>query len=292
MPASDSMNLNAALARLGRNPRDLSALLDAGNAALGIGDVDAANGFFTRADQVSPGNPRVKAGLASALVRSGNPFDAIPLFVEAEAGGGMDNRAALDRGLAYDLVADNAGAQRFYRQALMSGANDEAARRLALSLAIAGDRKGSDMALAPLLMRQDKASWRTRAFALAILGQTEEAVAVVNATLPPSLAGGIAPYLRYMPRLSPAQQAAAANFGIFPRASEIGQDDPRIAALSTNRKRPTIAGTDASLVPQGAPLGRRESREAQRQREDAERQRRRELARAEDARRRRAASRS
>ena len=290
-PTSDTMNLNAALARLGRDPRDLSALFDAGNAALAIGDVDAANGFFSRADQVSPGNPRVKAGLASALVRSGNPFDAIPLFIQAEAGGGMDSRAALDRGLAYDLVADNAAAQRFYRQALATGSNDEAARRLALSLAITGDRKGSDAVLSPMLMRQDKAAWRTRAFALAIMGQTDEAVAVLNSTLPPSLAGGIAPYLRYMPRLTPAQQAAAANFGQFPRASEIGQDDPRIAALATNRKRPVIAGADASLVPQGEPLGRRErtreSREAQRRREDAEKQRQRDLARAQEAQRRR-----
>ena len=291
VPNSDTMNLNAALARLGRDPRDLSALFDAGHAALAIGDVDAANGFFSRADQVSPGNPRVKAGLASALVRSGNPFDAIPLFIQAEAGGGMDSRAALDRGLAYDLVADNAAAQRFYRQALAVGSNDEAARRLALSLAISGDKKGSEAVLSPMLMRQDKAAWRTRAFALAIMGQIDEAVAVVNSTLPQSLAGGIAPYLRYMPRLTPAQQAAAANFGQFPRASEIGQDDPRIAALATNRKRPVIAGADASLVPQGEPLGRRErtreSREAQRRREDAEKQRQRDLARAQETQHRR-----
>ena len=257
LPNSDSMNLNAALARLGRNPRDMDALIEAGQAALTVGDVDAAIGFFRRAEQVTPGNPRVKAGLARALVRSGNPYDALPLFDDAERAGAMDPAIALDRGLAYDLVADNASAQRYYRQALAGGQSDEATRRLAISLAIAGDKRASGTTLSPLLMRQDKASWRARAFALAIMGQTDEAITVVNGTLPTGLAAGIAPYLRYMPRLTPAQQAAAANFGQFPRASEIGRDDPRVAlyAAPTGR-RPALASADAGLIPKGEPLGR------------------------------------
>jgi hypothetical protein len=80
-----------------------------------------------------------------------------------------------------------------------------------------------------LLARQDKPAFRTRAFALAIAGDVEGAVGIANASLPQGVAAGIAPYLRYMPRLTRAQQAAAANFGHFPRASEIGRDDPRIA---------------------------------------------------------------
>ena len=253
----DSAALNAALSRLGRNPRDITALMDAGNAALAIGDVDASIGFFSRANQVTPGNARIKAGLARALVRSGNPFDAIPLFDEAERGGAMDSTVALDRGLAYDLVADNAAAQSYYRLALSAGPNDEANRRLAISLAITGDKRGSAAVLTPLLVRQDKAAWRARAFALAILGQSEEAVAVVNSTLPAQLASGIAPYLRYMPRLTRSQQAAASNFGQFPRAAEIGQDDPRVTRYATTApRRPAVAAADAGLVPRGEPLGR------------------------------------
>ena len=255
--SSDSMALNAALARLGRNPRDVAALIDAGNAALAIGDVDASIGFFSRANQVTPGSPLIKAALARALVRSGNPYDAIPLFEEAERGGAMDSTVALDRGLAYDLVADNASAQRFYRLALTSGPNDEALRRLAISQAIAGDKRGSAATLAPLLMRQDKAAWRARAFSLAILGQGEDAVAVVNTSLPPALASGLTPYLRYMPRLTRSQQAAAANFGQFPRAAQIGQDDPRMARYAGAPARgPAVVTNDAGLVPRGEPLGR------------------------------------
>ncbi len=272
LPNNDALNLNGALARLGQNPRDSQALIDAGQAALAIGDIDAAIGFFSRADQVMPGNPRVKTGLARALVRNGNPYDAIPLFLEAEKAGAMDGTVALDRGLAYDLVADNASAQRLYRQALAGGRNDEASRRLAISLAIAGDRRGSGTALSSLLLRDDKASQRARAFSLAILGQADEAIAVINATLPAQLAAGIAPYLRYMPRLTPAQQAAAANFGQFPRASEIGRDDPRVATYATNNGRRTaLASADSGLIPRGEQLGRnsrnRENRSSNRQRE-------------------------
>ena len=251
--ASPSQALNAALARLAHDPRDLDALIDAGRAALGMGDIDAAVGFFARADQLSPNNMRVRAGLAGALVRSENPYDAIPLFAEADRAGGLDPLLLADRGLAYDLVGDNASAQRYYRQALAAAPNDETVRRLALSQAIAGDRSGMELTLAPLLQRQDKAAWRARAFGLAILQKPEEAIAIADQSMPDDMAQSIAPYLRYMPRLTPAQQAAAANFGRFPRAAEIGRDDPRVALYAPPRR---VAVADAALVPAGKPLGR------------------------------------
>ena len=266
LPSPTGQTLNAALARLARDPRDLAALIDAGNAALQMGDVDAAIGFFARADQLSPNNMRVKAGLAGALVRSENPYDAIPLFAEAEKAGAVDPSLAVDRGLAYDLVGDNASAQRYYRQALAAGPSDEALRRLAISQAIAGDRRGMETTLSPLLQRQDKGAWRARAFALAILGAPEEGVAIANQVMPADLANGIAPYLRFMPRLTPAQQAAAANLGRFPRAADVGRDDPRVALYAP--PKPVAANVGSSLVPAGEPLGRKgrgaDSRQASR----------------------------
>lgn len=269
-PVSGSQALNAALARLGRDPRDLDALIEAGRAALGMGDIDAAVGFFARADQLSPNNMRVKAGLAAALVRSENPYDAIPLFADADKAGVLDPNFVSDRGLAYDLVGDNASAQRFYRESLSAAPNDETIRRLALSQAMAGDRAGMEQTLAPLLQRQDKAAWRTRAFALAILQKPEEAIAIADQTMPDDMAQSIAPYLRYMARLTPAQQAAAANFGRFPRASEIGRDDPRVALYAPPKR---VAAAAASPTAGGKPLGRnrRSSRDDRRvARADAE----------------------
>lgn len=261
LPSGNSQALNSALARIARNPRDTTALLDAGTAALAMGDAEAAIGFFTRADQVEPGNPRAKAGLAGAYVRNEDPFTAIRLFSEAENSGPLSSALLADRGLAYDLVGDNATAQRYYRTAGPS--NDEALRRLSLSLAIAGDKRGSEAALAPLLTRQDRSAWRVRAFALAILGETAQAVSIANAMMPAGMAAAISPYLRYMRQLTPAQQAAAANLGHFPRASEIGRDDPRIAQYAPPVARPAATGADAGLVPAGEPLGSR-SRDTQR----------------------------
>lgn len=261
-PSASSQRLNAALARIARDPRDFSALIDAGDAANALGDPEAAAGFYTRADGISPNNPRIKAGLARALVLQGNPVKAIPLFAVAEAGGAAVDVTA-DRGLAYDLVGDPVTAQKYYRTALARRDDDEVRRRLGVSLAITGDAAGSEAMLMPLLRKQDKPGWRSHAFALAIAGKTKEAVDTVNAILPGTLAQSVTPYLRYMPRLTHAQQAAAANLGKFPRASEIGRDDPAVAAYAPTTTR--LASADAGLIPQGKPLGSGRSRAAARQ---------------------------
>lgn len=247
VPGGEGMRLNAALSRLASNPRDIDALIDAGVASLAAGDGDAAIGFYQKADALSPGNARIKAGLAGAYVLTGDPASAIPLFDAAEKLGMIDGERAADRGLAFDMVGDATTAQRYYHEALMAGPNDETSRRLALSQAIAGDRRGMEVTLGPLLQRQDKASWRTRAFALAILGQVDEAESIARSTMPADLAAAMTNYLRYMTKLTPAQQAAAANLGMFPRAAEIGRDDPRLAALV--RTRPVVAAASSRPAP-------------------------------------------
>lgn len=271
IPGVESMRLNAALAQLGRDPRDVMALLAAGQAALDVGDTDAGLGFFKRADALAPNNPRVKAGLASAYVRKEDPFSAIPLFQAAEQAGPIDPALLSECGLAFDLVGDSAKAQQFYRQSLALARSDETTRRLALSQAIAGDKRGMETTLSPLLAKQDKAAWRTRAFGFAILGQADEAEAIARSTMPAEMAGAIAPYLRYMPKLTEAQQAAAANFGRFPRAAEIGRDDPRIALYAAAKPaRTALASADARLIPAGQPLGRETARSGTRRRGQAE----------------------
>jgi cytochrome c-type biogenesis protein CcmH/NrfG len=77
--------LNTALRDLARNPGDVSALLRAGWASLGLDDTQAALGFFRRAAAIQPQNGEVKAGLASTSLRQGDPVSAVRLFAEAEA---------------------------------------------------------------------------------------------------------------------------------------------------------------------------------------------------------------
>ncbi|MCW1381285.1 SPOR domain-containing protein [Novosphingobium sp. KCTC 2891] len=250
---SPGQALNSALGRLARDPRNLTALLDAGTAALQLGDTDAAVGFFSRANEVAPGNAQVKAQIGTAMLKADKPIEAIRAFDEAERAGADVVAMAPDRGLAYDLVGDNAAAQRSYQLALNRGPNDEVLRRYGLSLAIAGDRRAAEGVLAPLVQRQDRAAWRVRTFVMAITGTPDEAVSVAYASMPQDLAAGIAPYLRFMGRLTPAQQAAAANLGHFPRAADIGRDDPLIVQYAA--LHPRAPRVDSGLIPAGDALG-------------------------------------
>lgn len=253
LPSPEIGRLNNALQRLASNPQDTDALTDAGDAALQLDDLDAAMGFFGRAQELSPNSARAKMGMAAVFLRSGHPVDSLRLFAEAEQAGALSDRVAADRGLAYDLVGSNTEAQASYRAVLASRQDDEVIRRLALSQAIAGDRKGFEATLLPLLQKRDYAAYRTRAFGLAILGQEKEAVGIITATMPADLASRIAPYLAYMPRLTRAQQAAAANLGVFPKAAEIGRDDPQIAQYAGSAAVAARAA-DSRLAPAGRPL--------------------------------------
>lgn len=256
LPDPNTDRLNDALRTLSRSPRSLDALVAAAEASLALDDVDAAEGFIQRAEAVSPSDGRVMAARASWLTRRQQPVEALRLFAEAEKAGALTTSHFADRGLAYDLVGDNARAQKDYAQVLSAGPNPLITSRLALSQAIAGDQSASEATLLPLLQRRDLAAYRTRAFALAIMGKADEAVSIAETMLPERLSNRIGPYLRYMPRLTRSQQAAAANLGVFPQAAEIGRENPAIAAYGGQAGAPPPARTaDSRLVPTGEPLG-------------------------------------
>lgn len=248
--------LQNALQRLALDPADIDALIDGGNAALLLGDPQAAIGFFARADEMAPGNGRVKAGLGSAILLNENPYEALRLFEEAKRLGVPETVFASDRGLAYDLVGNSNAALADYELALRRGSDDETIRRYALSLGISGDRLAAEAQLDPLLRKRDAAAWRTRAFVLAVTGDPQGAIAIADATMPKRMAASIEPFFRFMGRLTPAQQAAAAHFGQFPQSAAIGKDDPRnrqYASIGAPRVRSGRA--DSGLIPVGEPLG-------------------------------------
>ena len=89
-----------------------------------------------RLEAASPNDGRVKAGLASVLVRRRQPVEALRLFTEAEQAGEPMRFHAAERGLAYDLIGDNARAQAEYHVFLSLGEDPLVTRRLALSQAI------------------------------------------------------------------------------------------------------------------------------------------------------------
>ncbi len=256
LPPPGSQELSAALQRLADDGSDVSALLDAGDAAIKLGDVTAAIGFFGRAQALTPSSPRISLGLARAYTLSRRPVEALRLFAEAEKGGISQQAMAAERGLAFDLVGDARTAQEFYRIALAAGAGDEVLRNLALSQAISGDKAGFEATLLPLLQQGDSAAFRTRSFGLAILGETDAAIKIARDMMPAQMASRVEPYLRYMGRLTPAQQAAAGALGVFPGSASIGEDDAQIAAYTPTRERP-VRNADSRLEPAGRPLGPR-----------------------------------
>lgn len=252
LPSSEIQRLNRALVALAQAPQNRDALLEAGTAALGVDDLDAAIGFFGRAAEIDPGHPGVAQGLAGVYLRAGRAGEALVQFERALAGGVPEREVMNDKALTLDLVGDQAAAQTAYGRALdLDPANDEARRRLAISHAISGNRTRFEEALRPLLDKRDTAAQRSRAFGLAILGDSERAAAIVEQVMPRDMSTRLVPYLAYMPRLTKPQQAAAANLGIFPRAADIGRNDPRLARFATEER------ADSRLAPTGPPLDAR-----------------------------------
>ena len=128
-------------------------------------------------------------------------------------------------------------------------ADPEVERRLALSLAISGQRDAALRVIDGQLRRHDRAAWRTQAFVLALTGDARGAEDTAGRMMPAANAQEMAPFFARLPSLSPAQKAAAVHFGRFPsdgRAAQVASSadtraDPGALALARNepiRARP------------------------------------------------------
>lgn len=247
----------AALARyvraLADDPKDFNSLIGAGRSALELGDTEAAAGFFARADDVNPESPAPQEGMGAVSVANGDPKSALPYFERAQQLGATQAMLGADRGLAYDLLGDQAKAQADYRAALGGPDADEARRRLALSLAISNNRAGALAALAPLSAKGDTTATRVRAFILALTGDANGAMTAVDAAMPGSWSR-VAPFLQRLPSLPAGEKAAAVNLGIFPdsNGSSYAYAAPTAAAPTTVARSASVntdrlAGIDALL---------------------------------------------
>ena len=200
---------------LGRSPGSFESLIGAGRASIALGDTQAAAGFFGRAEEVWPASPLPQAGMGAAMAHEGDGAAALQFFARAVQRGATQSMIGADRGLAYDLLGQHAQAQADYRAALPGRDGDEARRRLALSLAITGQKAEALSLLSPLMARGDAAGARVRAFVLALSGDATGARAAINAAMPGS-ASSMDYFFRKLPTLRSDQKAAACNLGIFP----------------------------------------------------------------------------
>lgn len=252
--------LRAAMRRIAIQPSDADALADAGNAALILGDANAALNFFTRANTVRPRNGRITAGLATATVRTENPFEALRLFDDAVRLGISERTIAADRALAFDLLGNFARAQQDYQLARTASQSDDLIIRQAISLSLAGQKSDADGMLVPLLQKNNGSAWRARAFILAARGDTRESTKVVQGFMDARSAQKMERYLRLMPDLTAAQQAAAIHLGHFP-ASNIGRDSENVRRVAATTPTPSPVKNESRLIPTGEPLGKKATKE-------------------------------
>ena len=110
-PQSAADTLANYVRTLASDPKDFGALIGAGKAAISIGDPQAAAGFFARADEVNPRSPLPQAGMGAVSVANGEPRAAMPYFARALKLGAALSQIGCDRGLAYDLLGQQAQAQ-------------------------------------------------------------------------------------------------------------------------------------------------------------------------------------
>jgi Flp pilus assembly protein TadD len=250
-----AVELRDAMRRISFNPSDADALADAGNAALLLGDANAALNFFTRANAIRPNNSRIVAGLATATVRTENPFEALRLFDDAVRLGADQRSIAADRALAFDLLGNFGRAQQDYQLARTVASSDDIIIRQAVSLSLAGQKEQADAMLLPLLQRNSPAAWRARAFMLAARGDLRESNKVAEGFMDATSAQKMERFFRLMPNLTGAQQAAAIHLGHFPTSQAVGRDSEQVRRVAATVPQPAIAPAQNRLIPSGAPLG-------------------------------------
>jgi Flp pilus assembly protein TadD len=257
---------------LSQNPYDVDALMNAGGAAIAVGDPNAALGFLARAEELSPRNGRVKNLLGSAFTMVERPDDALRYFNEALLLGMTERDVVKDRGLAYDLKGDPKRAQKDYQTALRYSGDIEVIRRYALSLGAAGEKQVALEKLEPLIRRNDQGAWRARAFVLAMNGEVTEASRIARQVTPLSMAASMDQFLRRLGSLNASQRARAVNFGSMPA------EGVRYASVDTGESFRAISPeTAAVLTPRGSPSNSAQSqRPVQVSREDPREARRRE----------------
>ena len=188
----DALSRN--LRSLAANPKSVTALMGAGKAALDLGDAQAALTFFARAEEQLPRDGRIKMWIGSALVQLQQPHAALKFFRDAAELGVPDAEiAARPRASPTTSPAIRARRSATIGWRFSAAATTRSTRRLALSLAISGEREPALRLLEDQLLVRDRAAERTRALVLALTGDTAGAARAAQAAMPGPQASAMAP---------------------------------------------------------------------------------------------------
>ncbi len=263
---TDADRLGDMMRQIASNPRDVDALVRAGDLSMALGDLSGAAALFARAEKVNSRDGRVKAGMASILVRSERPGEALRYYAQAEGLGLDAKNFAADRGLAYDLIGQQDRAQRDYRVALRAAPDDETVRRYALSLGISGKQDLALQQLAPLLQKSDRGAWRSRAFIMAMNGDVSGAEKIATTMMPRGTAQGLQPFFQRLPTLPAVDRAFAVHFGevhATPARLADARMTPPLGMLAADPTAPVMLASmtqPLAVATDGAKKGRRDRR--------------------------------
>ena len=211
---------------LALKPNDATLYGEAGRLALAMGDGDAAFGFYVRAVQLEPRNSRLRADVGRALNATMRPKEALDLFGQAVRLGVKEEDIAGDRGLSRDLLGENRKAQRDYALALAAHPGDATiTQRLALSMAISGDRAAAIALIEPLVQRGGSTGETRRALAFvhALTGDVSSARKLAEVAMPAEQAATMSLFFARLPYLSSEDKALAAHFGRLPASKALAE---------------------------------------------------------------------
>jgi len=228
---------------LALKPNDAALYGEAGRLALAIGDGDAAFGFYVRAVQLEPRNGRLRADVGRALNATMRPKEALNLFGQAVRLGEKEEDIAGDRGLSRDLLGESRKAQRDYALALAGHPGDVAiTQRLALSMAISGDRAAAIALMGPLVQRGGTGeARRTLAFVHALTGDVGSARKLAEVAMPAEQAATMSLFFARLPYLSSEDKALAAHFGRLPASKALAEKTRAVPARAKVKDQDPLA---------------------------------------------------
>lgn len=228
---------------LALKPNNASLFGEAGRLALAMGDGDAAFGFYARAVQLEPRNGRLRADVGRALNSTMRPKEALNLFGQAVRLGEKEEDIAGDRGLSRDLLGENRKAQRDYALALAGHPGDVATtQRLALSMAISGDRAAAIALMEPIVQRDGTGeARRTLAFVHALTGDVGSARKLAEVAMPAEQAATMSLFFARLPYLSSEDKALAAHFGRLPASKALAEKTRAVPARAKIKDQDPLA---------------------------------------------------
>jgi Flp pilus assembly protein TadD len=214
---------------LARDPRNVAALLNRGDAQTALQQPDAAAESYAEALRADPQSIQARIG-QGRLHLADDPSAAEALFLEVLQRQPHNAVALNDLGIARDLLGRHQEAQASYRQAIgQDGSMRGAQVNLALSLAMAGRADDATPMMRPLASGPD-ASRKLRhdlAAVLAMAGDRTGAQRILARDLPPDQVDkALAIFAAASPASSPVRPTDTSPIPVIAPAAVVSSADP------------------------------------------------------------------